>query len=188
MKSKLVSSFVVLAIMWLVFLADFIFPVNFNNFGITPRTVRGLFGIIFSPFLHAGLYHLVSNSLPIFFLTFALLVFYEKIAVKVWTLSAILGGSMVWLLSWRNATHVGASGVIFSLIGFLVASGIFRKSFKAIAVGVLVFFIYGGALWGVLPTNPYVSWEGHLFGLLAGIFLAYVYRNENDKYTTETIV
>jgi len=192
MKSKLYTSFTILAIMWLVFLANFILPGDFNNFGITPRTTKGLLGIIFAPFLHDGLFHIISNSLPIFFLTFALLVFYEKLALKVWALSAIIGGGMVWLLSWRITTnvvsnHIGASGVIFSLIGFLIASGIFRKSFKALIVGLIVFFVYGGALWGVIPTNPHVSWEGHLFGLIAGIFLAFIYRKDETTYTTDTI-
>lgn len=185
MKTKLVGAFAIVAIMWLVFLADFIFPGNFNSMGVTPRTVKGLFGIVFSPFLHAGLWHIVSNSIPIFVLTFVLSLFYERIAVKVWALSALIGGAMVWLLSWRNATHVGMSGVIFGLLGFLLASGIFRKSFKSIIVALIIFFLYGGALWGVIPRNPHVSWEGHLFGLISGIFLAWIFRKEETKFNTQ---
>ncbi len=184
MKTKIIGATAVVGIMWLVFLADFILPGDFNNMGITPRTVKGLFGIIFAPFLHAGIYHIVSNTIPIFVLTLVLSIFYEKIAIKVWILSAIIGGALVWLISFRNATHVGASGVIFSLIGFLLASGIFRKSFKSIIIGVIIFIFYGGTLWGVLPTNPWISWEGHLFGLIAGVFLAYIFRKEELKYST----
>ncbi len=185
MKSKLFTSFVLLSLMWIIFIIDIILPVNFNSFGITPRTVSGLFGIAFSPFLHANFTHIISNSLPIFFLTFALLVFYQRIALRVWAMSAIIGGILVWLLARGYSTHIGASGVIFSLIGFLISSGMFRKTLKAFLVGVIVFFAYGGAIWGVLPTNPYVSWEGHLFGLIAGVFLAYIYRNEPTNYNSE---
>jgi len=185
MKTKLIGSLAVTAVMWLVFLADFIFPGEFTNFGILPRTFRGLFGIILAPFLHAGLWHIVSNTLPILVLTFVLSAFYEKIAVKVWALSALIGGALVWLISWRNAIHVGMSGVIFSLLGFLLASGIFRKSLKSIIIGIIIFLLYGGALWGVIPSNPYVSWEGHLFGLLTGIFLAYIFRKEELKFKTD---
>jgi len=185
MKTKIISASVVVGIMWLIFIADYIIPGNFNNMGITPRTLKGLLGIVFAPFLHDGIYHIVSNTIPIFVLTLVLGIFYERIALRVWVLSALIGGAMVWLLSFRDATHVGASGVIFSLIGFIMASGIFRKSFKSIIIGIIIFFFYGGSLWGILPTNPWISWEGHLFGLVAGIFLAYIFRKEETSFSTK---
>jgi len=130
--------------------------------------------------LHGSWGHIISNTLPLFFLTWALLFFYERIALRIWVFSAFLGGVLVWIFA-RDAVHIGASGVIFSLISFLIASGIFRKSFKSIIVSIIIFFLYGGAIWGVLPTQPGVSWEGHLFGFLVGILLAYIYKDSQVK-------
>lgn len=191
MRSKLTISASLIVIIWLVYLANIIIPVEFRQFGIVPRSTNGLIGIILAPFLHGGLGHIISNTLPLFFLTFALLFFYEKIAFKVWIISALAGGILVWLLARGNSVHIGASGVIFSLIGFLIASGIFQKSFKSILISIIILFLYGGAIWGVLPTQPGVSWEGHLFGFIVGVALAYFYRktesreNNNNKLSQE---
>ena len=121
MKTKLFIAFALLAFIWLIFIVDIIIPLDFVKFGIVPRSVRGLFGIAFAPFLHAGIRHILSNSLPLFFLTLALFAFYDKEAIAVWALSAILGGILVWIFARPNTVHVGASGVIFSLVAFLIA-------------------------------------------------------------------
>ncbi len=159
---------ILVALMWLVFILDNM-GFNLNQYGIYPRTLRGLIGIVCSPFLHADWGHIVSNTIPMFILSATLFVFYPKLAGKVLIFSALLGGILVWIFA-RSAMHVGASGLIFSLVGFLLASGIFRKKFKALLIAIIIFFIYGGIIWGVLPTNPRVSFEGHLFGLIAGVF------------------
>jgi len=181
MGNKIVVSLAVIGLIWMVFIADMIIPADFNRFGIFPRTISGLYGIPLSPFLHANIQHILSNSLPLFFLTFTLLVFYERIAFQVWVFSAITGGLLVWVFA-RQAIHIGASGVIFSLISFLIASGIFRRSFISIIISLVILLFYGGAIWGVLPTQPGVSWEAHLFGFLSGIFFAYVYKDSPAKY------
>lgn len=181
MPTKLFASIALILLIWGIYIVDWILPIAFTQFGIVPRSITGLFGIPFAPFLHAGLLHISSNTLPLFFLTWTLLVFYEKISIPVWTLSALLGGLLVWIFARGNAVHVGASGVIFSLIGFLIASGIFQRNFKSILISIIVVFVYGGVLWGMLPTKPWVSWEGHLFGFIAGVFLAWVYRKKAKK-------
>jgi membrane associated rhomboid family serine protease len=107
-----------------------------------------------------------------------MMTFYRSMWLRITLFSAIIGGLAVWAFARGGSVHIGASGVIFSLIVFLLASGIFRKNFKALLIALVVFFLYGGALWGVLPSNPYISWEGHLFGALAGVFLAWIYRAE----------
>ena len=172
MRNKIIISFALLAILWLLVIADTILPGEFYKAGIEPRSTSGLFGILFAPFIHANFSHILSNSLPIFLLTLALLIFYEKIAFQVWIFSALIGGALTWLLAqlvWDPTPgvtdiHFGVSGVIFSLIGFFIASGIFRRSLKSILLAIIVLFIYGGTvLTGVLPINPYISWQGHLF-------------------------
>ncbi len=172
---------ILIAIMWVVFVLSYI-GLDVNQFGIYPRHVSGLPGIIISPFLHGNLSHIVSNSLPMLVLSIVLFIFYPKLANQILIFSVLIGGLLVWLLA-RPAIHIGASGLIFSLLGFILASGFFRKDFKSIVIAVIIFFVYGGIIWGVLPTNPQVSFEGHLFGFLSGGFLAYLYRNKaaNNK-------
>jgi membrane associated rhomboid family serine protease len=109
-------------------------------------------------------------------LSTVLFLFYRNIAFRVLLLSAIMGGILVWIFG-RTAFHIGASGVIFSLVGFLIASGIFRKRIKALLIAIAIFFFYGGIVWGILPTQPGVSWESHMFGFLSGIGLAYIFRD-----------
>lgn len=171
LKSAIISGFIVV-LMWLSFLLDFIFPGEFASFGILPRHLDGLWGIIFAPFIHGGLSHIVSNTGGIFVLTLVLFWMYREIAWKIWIQSALLDGLLVWLFA-RSSYHIGMSGVIFALLGFLLSIGLFRRSLKTIIISLVIFFIYGGVVWGVLPSNPSISWEAHLFGFIVGIGLAY---------------
>jgi membrane associated rhomboid family serine protease len=181
MKKNLLTALWVTAIIWIVFLLNFIiFFAEFKNLGIKPRTVEGLIGIALSPFLHAGWGHLISNSIPLFILTFLILQFYKKLWIPVTIFSIILGGFCVWLIAKSGTNHIGASGVIFSYIGFLLFSGIFRKSPIPIIIGIIVLFLYGGALIrGIIPGQPGISVSGHFFGAIAGVVAAYIYRNKS---------
>ena len=181
MKKNLITALWVTAIIWIVFVANFIiFFAEFRNLGIKPRTVEGLIGIVLSPFLHANWWHLISNSIPLFILTFLILQFYKNLWIQVTVFSVLLGGFFVWLIAQKNSIHIGASGVIFSYIGFLLFSGIFRKSIIPIIIGLIVLFLYGGSLIrGIIPGQQGISWQGHLFGAIAGVIAAYIYRNKN---------
>lgn len=156
-----------------------ILPINLNQYGIIPRTTKGLIGILFAPFLHANLPHIISNSIPLFVLTLSLFLFYEKQAVVVWLGVMLVGGFLVWLLAGLfsgSSVHVGASGVIYGLVAFFVASGIYQQSVKAILISIVVIIVYGSLIFGIFPSQPRVSWQGHLFGALAGLWMAYVFR------------
>jgi membrane associated rhomboid family serine protease len=180
MKSSLSIALMIVASFWAVFILNAIIGVDFNQFGIVPRNSDGIKGILFAPFLHGSFQHIVSNTFPMLVLSTALLFFYRKIAVRILILSTIMGGLLVWIFG-RTAFHIGASGVIFALVGFLIASGIFRKRIKALLVAIAIFLLYGGIVWGVLPSEPGVSWESHMFGFLSGIVLAYVFRKSPDQ-------
>lgn len=169
-----------LLIIWGVYIYEFVTGSNFNQYGIYPRTLLGLRGIFFAPFIHGSAQHLMSNSLPLFVLTAALLYFYRKIAARILIFGTLLLGFMTWLIA-RESYHIGASGVIYLLASFIFFSGIFRKSLRLVAISLAVAFWYGGMIWYVLPLVEEMSWEGHLSGLITGLFLAYQYRNTGLK-------
>lgn len=159
-----------IAAVWVVFLLDFFLPLE--KLGLKPRTVVGLPGIAAMPFLHQGVGHLLGNSLPLFFL----LILLAGSRARSWRIVAaiiILGGGLLWLFG-RNAIHVGASGLVFGLIAFLIASGIFERRLVPMLLSFVVAFLYGTTLlWGVLPIVRGVSWDGHLSGVAAGIVVAW---------------
>jgi len=174
MKEQIKDTLIIVGFIWLVWLVDFLLPfINLNQYGIEPRTLHGLIGILFAPFLHANIFHLISNTVPLTVLLFILIKFYEKQAIIVIFLSIILGGTLVWLFG-RSAIHVGASGLIYSLAAFNVVFGFLQKKFVNIAISLLVVFLYGGLIWGIFPTWYFISWEGHLFGAVVGVLLAFI--------------
>ena len=164
-----------LAVFWVVEIIDVVLPFwGLDQYGIRPRTEGGLWGILASPFLHGGFDHLIGNSVPFLILGW-LTMFRERWHFALVTVMAMLiRGLGVWTFGATGSVHIGASGVIFGYLGFLLLSGFFERRFGAILVSLGVGVAYGGLVWGVLPSQPGISWEGHLFGFLAGILAAYV--------------
>lgn len=168
------------ATLWLVFIADRILPGDFNRWGIIPRHLDGIWGILFSPFLHANLSHLLSNFLPVMLLL-ALLLATQPNAWSTVLQIVLLGGLLLWIFG-RPAVHVGASGLIYGLIAYLMAAGYRQGRFGPALAALLVGFLYGGTLLsGVLPTvGPHVSWDGHLTSAIAGALLGYFSTSNAD--------
>ena len=166
-----------LFLMWLIFFVELNFGIKLSVFGILPREAVGLLGILFAPLLHGSLVHLISNTLPLLFLGIILYFFYGKIAKKVFLMSYLLTGALVWVFG-RTSYHIGASGLIYGIASFLFFSGIVRAEFRSLIISFAVVLAYGGLVWGVLPSFPGVSWESHLFGALVGGVAAYFYRNK----------
>ncbi len=162
------------AAIWAVFILDLVLPIDLNSFGLTPRTPAGLAGIGAMPFLHGNLQHIVSNTLPIFVLLM-LLAGSKANSWQVVLAVVLLGGVLLWLFG-RPATHIGASGLIFGLIAFLIVSGFRERRFVPLVISVVVTFLYGGSLLlGIVPRlGSHISWDGHLFGALAGGIIAYL--------------
>ncbi len=156
---------VLLSLMWISYFLSFFLSLQF--LGILPRNISGLIGVIGSPFIHANLYHLVANTtgLLIFGLIFSFVEKKENVSLIISIV--FIQGILTWLLA-RNGLHVGASGLIFGLYGYLLTAGLFHKKPKYILASLIVLIFYGGMLFGVLPSSPMISWEGHLFGFLAG--------------------
>lgn len=167
-------------LIWIVFWIEVKFGLRFNNFGVYPRTLSGLKGIFFSPFIHGSLEHLYHNTAPLFVLSMALFYFYKPIAWKVVLYGILLSGFLTWCIA-RPAYHIGASGLIYVLMSFILFKGIFAKHYRLIALSLLVVFLYGSMIWYVFPVKEKVSWEGHLSGLIVGLFFAFVYRKSIAK-------
>ncbi len=165
-----------LGIMWAVEILDLLPFIHLDRFGIRPRSVAGLAGIVCAPFLHAGFGHLIANSFPFVILGGIVLLGGRAVFWRVTIFVTLAGGLGVWLFAGRFTNHIGASGLIFGYLGFLLARGFFEKSLTWILTACAILVVYGGLLFGVLPIRAGVSWQGHLFGFLAGVAAARLFR------------
>ncbi|MBA2407916.1 MAG: rhomboid family intramembrane serine protease [Chitinophagales bacterium] len=160
--------------LWLIYFIEYARGKDFSILGILPRSLIGLTGILFTPFLHGSFSHLMSNTIPLLVLGSGFIYFYRNIAYKIFLLIWLIDGLGVWLLG-REAYHIGASGLVYGMASFLIFSGILRKNRRLLALAMVIIFVYGGLIWGMLPYIPDVSWEAHLFGFLAGIYFSIHY-------------
>ncbi|MGQ8335155.1 rhomboid family intramembrane serine protease [Sunxiuqinia sp. A32] len=181
-KHSMVFPGLFLLAFWLVFLVENIMDFSFVELGILPLYLKGLKGILFSPFIHSDLGHIFANSVPFFVLSLALFYFYRNLAYRIFFLVYFLSGVCVWL-GGREAWHIGASGIIYGLGSFLFFSGIFRNDVRLLTISIIVVFLYGGMFWGMFPVQPGISWESHLWGAAAGFFLSIFYRNQGPQRT-----
>lgn len=160
------------SMLWVVELFDVASGEQLEQNGILPRVFEGLSGVIWAPLLHDNWAHLAANTLPFLVLGFLVLANgigqFVTVTATIW----ILGGLAVWLVGPAGTNHIGASGVIFGWLAFLLVRGFYARSAAQITLAVMLFLFWGGMLWGVLPGQPGVSWQGHLFGALAGVFAA----------------
>jgi membrane associated rhomboid family serine protease len=168
-------------LMWFVKICEILFEIDFSFLGILPLELNGLPGIILSPLVHDDFKHLFNNSIPLLFLWTGIFYFYSEVAFRVSFWIYLLTGIFVWLAG-RNAWHIGASGLVYGFASFLFFSGIIRRYFRLIALSLLVVFLYGSMVWGMVPElYKNVSWEAHMLGFIAGILMALWYRNEGPQ-------
>lgn len=179
---KLVFPISIVTVMWLVKIVEVARNHKYTVWGIFPRDLDGVIGILTAPFIHSDWQHLMSNSLPLFMLTSILMVFYKRVAIPSFLIITVLTGFTVWLFA-RESYHVGASGVVYGLVAFLAWTGIFRRNLKSIILALIVLVMYSGYFHGIVPNKEGVSWESHLFGGLVGIFTAFLFKNvkEDDE-------
>jgi len=171
-------------VLWLAWIVEKGFGMNWAQFGIIPRTWEGLRGILFSPFIHQNANHLYSNSIPLLVLSWCLFYFYKDLGYLVFPFLWVLSGILTWLIG-RDSYHIGASGLIYALSLFLFFSGILRKYVPLMAVSLVVVFLYGSTVWSMFPVteivDPAISWEAHLSGAISGIICAVVFRHQGPK-------
>lgn len=176
---SLLIPFVLLFIMWTIKLIEHGFDIRLVNLGNYPLDLKGVAGIVLMPFIHGSWGHLLANSAPFLVLSTALFYFYRSISLRVFIGIWVLSGIWVWF-GGRPSWHIGASGVIYGLSGFLFVSGLIRKDSRLAALSLVVIFLYGSLIWGVFPDffpkEKHISWEGHLGGAVVGLVLALYYR------------
>ena len=174
------APFLFVLVMWIVKLTENTCKFPFNDYGVLPRKISGLKGILLSPFIHGDIEHLINNTLPIIMLGGALCFFYKKNYKEIFLWLFLTSGILLWGIG-RPVFHIGASGVIYALASFIFFSGLISNNKRLSAMSLIVIFIYGSLFWGLLPVNPGVSWEGHLSGFIAGIIIAWFFRKEGPK-------
>ncbi len=158
-------------LMWLFFFLEFNFQIPLSSYGIRPLSLTGLIGIFIAPLLHSSLLHLISNTVPLLFLGSVLFFFYPRIAVAVFFRAYFWTNILVWLFA-REANHIGASGLVYGIAFFLIFFGFLRRDFMSLSISIVVVLLYGGIFYGVLPSDPRISWESHFGGALVGITAA----------------
>jgi membrane associated rhomboid family serine protease len=186
LAAKIALAFV--ALLWVIQLLNWGMGLELERFGVRPRELAGLPGILLAPLLHAGFSHLLANSLPLLVLGTVMLHLYPSSAIKVLPAVYLGPGIAVWLFA-RESVHLGASGLVYGLVSYVFVAGLIRRDRRAIAASLLVCFLYGTLAWGVLPIQPGVSWETHLAAAVIGLALAIVLRRMDipprKRYTWE---
>ena len=165
----------VVAALWVILILDSVLGLNLGRFGLRPRSIQGLAGLLTAPLLHGGVEHLFSNTLPLLVSLVTILYLYPRSAMRAIPIIWLGSGLLAWIVG-RPSLHYGASGFVYGLLAFVFISGILRMDMRSVAVSVMVWFLYGSMIWGVLPIRPNMSWELHLSGAILGVALAIAYR------------
>jgi len=186
-KTKLLTPLLFPVVLWSVHLLSLLFNEDLSKLGLLPRNLLGLLGIFTSPLIHADFSHLISNTIPLIILGWIIFSFYPKLSYLLFVFIYFFTGLLVWIFA-RQVYHIGASGVVYGFVSFLFFSGIFRRDNTSIALALVITFLYGGLVWGMIPGWKGISWESHLFGAITGLIAAYLFRKidpPSKKYDWE---
>jgi membrane associated rhomboid family serine protease len=185
-KSKMFHTFffpvLFVILLWIIKLSEIVFDTPLYNFGVYPRHIKGIIGVFTAPLIHGDFGHLISNSIPLLVLGSGLFYYYRTVAYKIFFLILIATGLWVWVAA-RPSYHIGASGVVYGLASFMFLSGVIKKNMSLAAFSLVVVFLYGNMIWGILPVLPHISWESHLMGAIAGLVMAVYYKDSGPQKT-----
>lgn len=183
-KSRIYYCFTIsvafVALLWLIKLIEIQENISFVDYGVFPRRLSGLVGIIVAPLIHSDFNHLISNSTALIVLMTGILYFYKDLGYRTILYIWIISGIAVWIGA-RQSYHIGASGLIYGIASFMFFSGIIRKNTSLMAVSLLVVFLYGSMVWGIFPIYPKISWEYHLYGAFTGYLCAVEFKNKGPQ-------
>ena len=181
---SLVIPLIIVALMWLVKVFEVSTGGSLSRWGLVPHSVNGLIGILTLPFLHSNWEHLLSNTVPILVLGTALYYCYPTLANRVMLITYLASGLITWCIGHPQSMHIGASALVYGLNLFLIVSGFIRGNRMLIIVSLIMVFLYGSFIWGMIPSLAIpqnISWEGHLSGALIGVLLAIFLRKEGPQ-------
>lgn len=181
MLASMMFPIAVVAVMWLVKIVEYYTKSDFGEFGILPQSAKGLIGIITAPFIHADFGHVIANTIPMFVTLSIIFYFYREVAFQVFFLVWLFTGVWVWSFARGGSYHIGASGLVYGYVSFLLFSGLIRRNARLMAISMLIIFLYGGFFWGFFPEffpKRNISWESHLMGSIAGMVMAVYYRKK----------
>ncbi len=177
-RESLILPVLFVSSLWLIHIAKVAFDLKWMRYwGIYPMEPNGLLGVITGPLVHGDFPHLLSNSVPLLLLGVTTIYFYRRVAIPAIGMIYLLTGFLVWIFG-RPVYHIGASGIVYGLVAFLFWNGIFLKNRTSLVLSLIILVMYGGLFLGVLPDQPGISWEGHLFGAVSGIFASFWYKDE----------
>jgi membrane associated rhomboid family serine protease len=176
---------VMLSVMWGQEVVDLLPGTPFDRWGVRPRSWRGLFGIVLAPFLHVSFRHLIANTIPFAVLGGAIALGGTRQLTEVTVMTGLVSGLGIWLFGAGNSVHLGASGLVFGYLTYLVSRGVIARNVWWILGGLVTLAFYGGLFWGLLPT-PRVSWLGHAFGAAGGLLAAWVLHGDHDEDIADT--
>ncbi len=165
-----------LGVLWVILIIDSTFGLGLVRFGLRPQSAVGLVGLVTAPLLHANAQHLLSNSMPFVVSLTAMLFLYPNSSVRTIPLMWLGSGLLSWIIG-RPTVHIGVSGLVYGMLAFVFIGGVLRRDMRSVSVTLLVGFLYGSMIWGVLPIRPFMSWEMHLSGAIMGGALAILYRS-----------
>ena len=181
---SLIVPLLIVVVMWVVKIIEVSLNIDFGRYGVTPHTAHGLIGIFTLPFLHGSWEHLLSNSVPILVLGTALYYCYPALANRVLLITYLASGLITWCIGNPESTHIGASALVYGLNFFLISSGFIRGNRMLIVISLIMVFLYGSFIWGMIPSLAIpqnISWEGHLSGAIIGVLLAVFLRKEGPQ-------
>lgn len=173
---RLTAGFI--AVMWAVFLFDAVAGLDLARFGLRPRDGVGLLGLATTPLLHAHVAHIASNTVPLFIGGVAILFLYPNSALKALPVMYVGSAAVAWVFA-RPNIHIGASGLVYAILAFVFVSGVLKRDLRSVGVSLMIWFLYGSMLWGILPVNSSSSWELHASGMIIGVILAFVFRHQD---------
>ena len=179
-NQKIIKTFVMPLIfpilLWIIHITALIADYDLYKMGLLPRNTAGLLGIVTAPLIHGDFSHLISNTFPLIVLGWIILFFYPKVSHFLFIFIYLVTGLLVWIFA-RQVYHIGASGIVYGFVSFLFFSGLFRKDNTSITLALIITFLYGGIVWGMLPGMKGISWESHLLGAITGLVAAFLFRN-----------
>ena len=185
-QASILGGFV--ALIWVLELVDsLLLNGGLDTFGIVPRQIAGLQGVLFAPFLHAGFEHVFANTLPFIILGWFVMLRSMRTFFVVSIIAILVSGLGTWVTGPSGSIHLGASGLIFGYFGYLLSRGYFERSWQAILWSIFVALIYGWMLLGILPRGLQVSWQSHLFGFLGGVLAAYWLAKERQSAAIDLV-